>query len=382
MSGRLISAAAVVTAVSMMFAVTGCALKPTPPPPPTELTISATELTLKSGESKTLTANADDVMWLSGNDNIAKVNDGVVTAVAVGKTTIYAISGDNEASCAVTVTYDYGTDDPDLIKDGYKLIWHDEFDGDALNMDNWSYQTGTRDNYGGNQGPADWGNNEEQYYSEDNITVKDGVMTVTAKKESEKVGGKWYTSGRITSRGKFDFTFGYIEAKIKAPRGDGMWPAFWMLPQPPSADSSHNEYGGWARNGEIDIMEIKGRLPDRYGAALHFGDYYPKNDSAGSTVELETPVDEWHTYGLEWTADRIVWYADGKAAHTIKASRWWTAAVSPSELNPAAPFDKPFYVLFNLAVGGKYDGGIKPPDSFTSAAMTVDYVRVYQPIVK
>lgn len=155
MSGRLISAAAVVSAVSMMFAVTGCALKPSPPPTPTELTISATELTLKSGESKTLTANADDVMWLSGNDNIAKVNDGVVTAVAVGKTTIYAISGDNEASCAVTVTYDYGTDDPDLIKDGYKLIWHDEFDGDALNMDNWSYQTGTRDNYGGNQGPAD-----------------------------------------------------------------------------------------------------------------------------------------------------------------------------------------------------------------------------------
>ena len=129
-------------------------------------------------------------------------------------------------------------------------------------------------------------------------------------------------------------------------------------------------------------MEIKGRLPDQYGAALHFGDNYPKNDSAGSTIELETPVDEWHTYGLEWTADQITWYADGKAAHTVKSSRWWTAAVSPSELNPAAPFDKPFYVLFNLAVGGKYDGGIKPPDSFTSAAMTVDYVRVYQPIVK
>lgn len=376
-------AAAVLSAVSLMFALAGCSLFGTngqPESPPTELEISPTQLRLKVGENKMLTVNADGVTWQSGNDNIAAVDGGTVTGVAVGKTTVYAFCGDAEASCAVTVVEDYGTDDPELIKPGYKLIWHDEFDGDALDMDRWSYQTGTRDDYGGNQGPVNWGNDEMQYYSEDNVEVADGMLTITAVKEAEKVGGKSYTSGRITSRGKFSFTYGYIEAKIKAPRGDGMWPAFWMLPQPPSTDSSHNEYGGWARNGEIDIMEIKGRLPDRYGTALHFGGNYPQNDSAGKTVELGGAVDEWHTYALEWSAEKITWYADGKEANTVNASRWWTAAVS-SDINPAAPFDKPFYVLFNLAVGGKYDDYVKPTDGFTSAAMSVDYVRVYQPIV-
>lgn len=157
-----------------------------------------------------------------------------------------------------------------------------------------------------------------------------------------------------------------------------MWPAFWMLPQPPTTENSHNEYGGWARNGEIDIMEIKGRLPEQYGAALHFGDNYPKNDSAGKTIALNGAVDEWHTYALEWSAEKITWLADGNEVFSVSSSRWWTAAV-PSEQNHAAPFDKPFYVLLNLAVGGTYDGGIKPPDDFDRAVMNVDYVRVYQP---
>lgn len=282
MRERIFKSAALVSVISIIFALVGCMRLPSR----IALKISETELLLKVGESKTLTANMDDVSWLSENDRVITVQDGTVTAVEVGKTTVLAVCGDAEAACTVTVVEDNGTDDPELIKKGYKLIWHDEFDGDALDMNNWSYQIGTRDNYGSGQGPDNWGNNEQQYYSENNVKVSDGKLSVAAIKEPEKVGGKWYTSGRITSRGKFSFTYGYIEAKIQAPRGDGMWPAFWMLPQPPTTENSHNEYGGWARNGEIDIMEIKGRLPEQYGAALHFGDNYPKNDSAGKTIAL------------------------------------------------------------------------------------------------
>ncbi len=374
MRERIFKSAALVSVISIIFALVGCMRLPSR----IALKISETELLLKVGESKTLTANMDDVSWLSENDRVITVQDGTVTAVEVGKTTVLAVCGDAEAACTVTVVEDNGTDDPELIKKGYKLIWHDEFDGDALDMNNWSYQIGTRDNYGSGQGPDNWGNNEQQYYSENNVKVSDGKLSVAAIKEPEKVGGKWYTSGRITSRGKFSFTYGYIEAKIQAPRGDGMWPAFWMLPQPPTTENSHNEYGGWARNGEIDIMEIKGRLPEQYGAALHFGDNYPKNDSAGKTIALNGAVDEWHTYALEWSAEKITWLADGNEVFSVSSSRWWTAAV-PSEQNHAAPFDKPFYVLLNLAVGGTYDGGIKPPDDFDRAVMNVDYVRVYQP---
>lgn len=210
--------AAALSAASMIFALSGCSLfGPTdlPDPPPTCIELSETELRLKVGESKTLAVDADGVLWQSGNDNIATVDGGTVTGVAVGKTTVYAFCDDAEASCAVTVVEDCGTDDPELIKQGYKLIWHDEFDGDALDMSNWSYQTGTRDDYGGNQGPANWGNDEMQYYSENNVKVSVGMLTISAVKEAEKVGGKSYTSGRITSRGKFSLPTGISKQRSK-----------------------------------------------------------------------------------------------------------------------------------------------------------------------
>ena len=132
MRERIFKSAALVSVISIIFALVGCMRLPSR----IALKISETELLLKVGESKTLTANMDDVSWLSENDRVITVQDGTVTAVEVGKTTVLAVCGDAEAACTVTVVEDNGTDDPELIKKGYKLIWHDEFDGDALDMNN------------------------------------------------------------------------------------------------------------------------------------------------------------------------------------------------------------------------------------------------------
>lgn len=280
-----------------------------------------------------------------------------------------------QADCVVTVT------EGPYSKRGFTLVWHDEFNGDKLNPANWGYQLGTQDKYGNSTGPANWGNNELQYYREDNVRVDDGSLVITASREAEKIGGKSYTSGRITTRDKFSFTFGYVEARIKAPAVDGMWPAFWMLPQPSTPDNSHNEYGGWASNGELDIMEIKGRLRNKVDTTLHFGGGWGSNVHKGATTTLASDVDDWHTYAVEWTADYIAWIIDGSEALRLTSSQWWTDAV-PSKDNPSAPFDKPFFILLNLAVGGNYDptgtANLKENDSFTSESMYVDYVRVYE----
>jgi beta-glucanase (GH16 family) len=155
-----------------------------------------------------------------------------------------------------------------------------------------------------------------------------------------------------------------------------------MLPQPTGTENSHNEYGGWARNGELDIMEAKGRVSNQIGTTLHFGDYYPNNTYLTSTTTLSSDIDEWHTYAVDWRKEYIAWIVDGKEVFRLTYTQWWTAAVS-SEENPYAPFDKSFYILFNLAVGGTYDPegteNLKNNNTFTSATMYVDYVRVYSP---
>ncbi len=342
------------------------------------LKITPAQLTLREGETRTLTVNiSSGAEWLSENENIVTVDDGgTVTAVAVGETKVLALKGSLSAECSVTVIKD------DSPVNGYALFWSDEFDGESLDSEKWGYQLGTRDDYGNSQGPANWGNDEMQFYREENVKVKDGNLIITAQKEDEKIGGKSYTSGRITTRGKFSFTYGYVEARIKSPKGDGMWPAFWMLPQPPTTQNSHNEYGGWARNGELDIMEAKGRLNNVVDTTLHFGDNWPKAQRKGKSTTLASDIDKWHTYAVDWRKESIAWIVDGSEVLRLKYTDWWTAAVS-SDINPYAPFDKPFFILLNLAVGGTYDptgtANFKEKDDFVSASMFVDYVRVYAP---
>lgn len=350
--------------------------KQTSATPDTEIfTLCLDALKLTVGESVTLKAVSSlggEIEWSSSKPQVASVAAGRVTALALGSTVITASTGRVSAECTVTVIESVQPDGSE--KDGYRLVWRDEFNGTALDTAKWNYQTGTQDTYGNDTGVAYWGNNEQQYYTQDAVTVENGSLKITAEKR--RTGDRDYTSGRILTRDKASWTFGYFEAKMKLPVGNGMWPAFWMLPQPSSPQNTSNEYGGWPLNGEIDIMEARGRQPDRVDNTIHFGSAWPNNKYLTKVAVLSSGIDEWHVYGVEWTADYIAWFADGVETFRLTKDRWYTDGSSVA----SAPFDRPFYILFNLAVGGNYDGGIAPDASFTSASMLVDYVRAYEKI--
>ncbi len=365
--------------LAVVFTLSACTPTASVLPPTVE--ISQTEAVVGVGESIELSAsssNGDTIIWISANEKIATVFDGVVFGIKEGEVVITASTRTALATCLVKVE---GGQIPDPEKpdpekpntgiEGLTLVWSDEFDGTHLDLSKWGFQTGVRDEYHGKKGNTwYWGNNELQYYTEDSVSVADGVLTITASRRDYE--GMEYTSARILTRDLASFTYGYFEARMKLPTVQGMWPAFWMMPQPSDTTSTRNEYGGWSASGEIDIMEARGRVPKEVGNALHYGGS-PHVYSADAQ-RLDTPISEWHTYGLDWTPDSITWYVDGEVAFTVKSSQWWTSA-SDGE---SAPFDKPFYLILNLAVGGNYDGGIKPPEDFESASMIVDYVRVYE----
>lgn len=243
----------------------------------------------------------------------------------------------------------------------YELVWADEFDGASLDLTKWSYMIGD----GCDINLCGWGNNERQYYKEGNVTVANGVLTIEAREERTK--GSAYSSGRIRSLGKGDFTFGRIEARMKLPGTQGIWPAFWMLP-------SEEQYGVWAASGEIDIMEavnLGGAGGNTVHGTLHYGGSWPNNVYTGMGFEPSTSVTEnFHEYAVEWEPGEIRWYVDGALYQT--QNDWYTE-------NGAfpAPFDQDFHILLNVAVGGEWPGD---PDTTTllPQQMVVDYVRVYQ----
>ena len=245
--------------------------------------------------------------------------------------------------------------------DTMTLVWSDEFDGAKLDPETWFFATGD----GTEKGLAGgWGNNELQYYLPDSAQLADGVLSITARQET--VEGLNYTSARINTEDRFAFEYGRIEASIKLPAGQGLWPAFWMLPQ-------DTPYGAWAASGEIDIVEtvnLDGSGSDEIFGTIHFGGEFPANSSAGTTYTPSADITtEFHTYAVEWDAAEIRWYFDGTLYGMQNA---WTSTAAPFP----APFDQPFHILLNLAVGGNFPGS---PDGTTvfPATMEVDWVRVY-----
>ncbi len=231
-----------------------------------------------------------------------------------------------------------------------KLVWAEEFDGTSLDLQKWTHQTG-----GGG-----WGNNELQNYRPENTSVGNGLLKITAKREN--LGGNAYTSSRIRSINKADFTYGRMEARIKMPYGQGIWPAFWMMP-------TDDKYGGWPKSGEIDIMEYIGREPKKIYGTIHFGPDWPNNKSSGGSYDAyrEDFSKEFHLFAVEWEPNEIRWYIDDYLYSTKK-----TTDVAPERW----PFDQRFHFILNLAVGGNWPGS---PDGSTvfPQVMEVDYVRVY-----
>ncbi len=256
---------------------------------------------------------------------------------------------------------------PTYINQNYVLKFEDEFTGDSLNKDVWNIEYGTGSQYG----LSGWGNDELEYYQEENVSVENGLLKITAKRENKN--GKNYTSGRIQTKHNVFYTYGYFEACILLPTQRAMWPAFWLLPD------NEDIYGGWASSGEIDIMEANGKGMDKYtiGNAIHYGGNWPNNQctSKSSKIPEQGTIDQFHMYGLEWTSEYLAYYIDGEVVYKITNDIYYS---DKAKDNPSAPFDVDFYILFNLAVGGNYVGYVQPEDSFSSADMLVDYVRVYQ----
>ena len=246
------------------------------------------------------------------------------------------------------------------------LIWSDEFDGSAVNANNWTNDIGN--------GAGGWGNNELEYYTSrpENVYVTNGLLHIVARKES--YGGQGYTSAKLKTLDRFSMKYGRFEFRAKLPQGKGYWPALWMMPQ-------SSVYGGWASSGEIDVMENKGRLPTNVLGTVHFGGAWPNNvHSSGTSYNFPDgdSVANFHVYAVEWESRAIRWYVDDQLFET--QTNWWSSSnpTNTSIRNPyPAPFDQPFYMIMNLAIGGDFDGN---PDGTTvfPQEMLVDYVRVYE----
>ena len=241
----------------------------------------------------------------------------------------------------------------------WKLVWSDEFKGDQLDFSKWGVEENA---FGG-------GNSELQLYTDrkQNVRVVDGHLIIEARKDNPSVSGtnRPYSSGRVRTKNRGDWKYGRIEVRAKLPRGQGIWPAIWMLP-------TDEKYGGWAASGEIDIMELVGHKPQQILGTLHYGDKWPNNKHTGAAFDLTsgTFADAFHTFAVEWEAGRIRWYVDGKLFQT--QTKWST----PQAPFPA-PFDQRFHLILNIAVGGNLPGN---PDATTKfpQQMVVDYVRVFQ----
>lgn len=229
------------------------------------------------------------------------------------------------------------------------LVWSDEFNGTTLDGNKWTAETG-----GGG-----WGNSELQYYKAANATVSSGSLKITAKKE--RVQANNYTSARIKTYFKGDWTYGRFEARIKLPKGAGLWPAFWMMP-------TDSYYGTWPKSGEIDISELIGSKPTNSFGTLHYGTSSTDHQYKSSNFFLNsgTFADAFHTFAIEWQAGIIKWFVDDNLYQTLT-----TADISPY----AWPFDKRFYIILNLAVGGTLGGTVD--NTIFPVTMEVDYVRVY-----
>jgi beta-glucanase (GH16 family) len=233
----------------------------------------------------------------------------------------------------------------------WKLIWHDEFDSPAIDRHSWTFDIGG----------DGWGNNESEFYTDrpENARLEDGFLILEARKED--YGGSEYTSARLKTQGLQAWTYGRIEARLKVPFGQGIWPAFWML-------GTDIDDVGWPMCGEIDIMEHVGFEPTRVYGTLHGPGYSGAHGVGGKyTLATGTISDSFHTFAVEWEAEAIRWYIDdtlylSKTSADV-AGRW--------------VYDHNFFIILNVAVGGKWPGYPNKTTQFPQR-MYVDYVRVYQ----
>jgi beta-glucanase (GH16 family) len=235
-----------------------------------------------------------------------------------------------------------------------ELIWSDEFNYSGLpDSSKWGYEQGMIRN------------NEAQYYTKKrlkNARVEDGHLIIEARKENYK--GAEYTSASINTLNKKHFQYGRIEARAKVPVGKGTWPAIWML-------GTNISEVGWPDCGEIDILENVGYDPDEVHANIHTAAYnHVDGTNKGNSIKLDKPWENFHTYAVEWRKDRIDFFVD--------TTKYFTFRNDGKGKNDTWPFDKPHYLLLNLAIGGSWGGQQGIDDSKFPHKYYIDYVRVYK----
>lgn len=234
-------------------------------------------------------------------------------------------------------------------------VWADEFEKDGTpDSTKWSYDLGN------NNG---WGNNELQYYtnSTKNARIENGILIIEAIKEETQ--GQHYSSSRMVTKGKGDWTYGKIDVRAKLPRGKGTWPAIWMLP-------TDWKYGGWPASGEIDIMEHVGYDPGVIHGTIHTEKYnHIKGTQKEGKITLPDCQDQFHVYSINWSKDSLHFLVDDKIYHKV--------ARDSADNFEGWPFDQPFHLILNIAVGGNWGGKEGVDESIWPQRMEVDYVRVY-----
>ncbi|MBE5942968.1 MAG: glycosyl hydrolase family protein [Lachnospiraceae bacterium] len=377
--------------------------------PVKKVTLDKKKLEAYVGDSVTLKATVSPkkptikkVTFSSDKKSVATVNKkGVVTCVGTGTAKITAKAADGsgkKAVCRITVkekevadatteeattqtstteeatTQTSTTQEPtkpgnkdeevvmgtDLSYEGYKLDWADEFEGTELNREDWNVEI---------HDPA-WVNAELQAYvdSKDNIKVEDGKLVITPIQTKNDDGTYSYTSGRVNTQNKKAYTYGMFEAKVKVPEGMGYLPAFWLMA------NDENIYGQWPRCGEIDIMEVMGQNTKKAMGTIHYGN--PHKEQQGSwELKNGSFSSQYHTFTCEWEPGKITWYVDGNKFH--EANNWYSTTEGGGTISYPAPFDQPFYIILNLAVGGSWVG-YPDNETFVANPYEIDYVRVYQ----
>ncbi len=256
----------------------------------------------------------------------------------------------------------YTSEAQEMINDpGWTLIWSDEFDSKELDTGKWRFDLGNRNG---------WGNAELQYYTEgENLAIEDGILVLEARREDIEEGNRLfnYTSTRMKTEGKFSVQYGKIEARIKFPYGKGLWPAFWML-------GDNFRYVGWPLCGEIDIVEFLGHDRWTVYGTVHGPDFSGSKGISGryrlNQTELPSFTEDFYTFGVIWNEDEIIWYVNESVYHRVRRE-------TVENRGNLWVFDRDFFIILNLAVGGFWPGY---PDFDTPfpARMYVDYVRVYQ----
>jgi beta-glucanase (GH16 family) len=297
----------------------------------------------------------------SGSDSDSGAG-GVTTAAPPATTappTTEASTTTSTTTLAPTTTI--ATPEPIPVEppDGMELVWSDEFDGDEIDLTNWTYDIG---GWG-------WGNGEAQYYTDrpENARTQNGLLVIELREEPFE--DRFHTSARLKTQGLREFQYGRIEARIKVPKGKGTWPAFWMLGSGFEQDAP-DQTNQWPFVGEIDIMEYVGRDPDLVIGTLHGPGY---SGGGGKTEGFRQDFeigDDFHTFAVDWDADGIRWFFDGQMYHEV----------GPDDIGRGEwVFDKPFFMIVNLALGGTL-GGFIDLDLEFPIYYYVDYVRVYQPV--